>query len=95
MVGVIATVLTLLGRSMTWFACPLLILPLYAVPSVLAIGEVHTQLVKRVRGEGRGGEGEVHTQLVKRVREEGRRGRKGRGRSERRGEGKGCVLVHI
>ncbi len=49
MVVGIAAVLTGVGQSMVWFGRPLLIVPLYVVPSCLAVGEVHTQLVKRVR----------------------------------------------
>ena len=45
----IALMLTALGRPMAWFAHPLLIVPLYVFPSFLAMGEIHTQLVKRVR----------------------------------------------
>ena len=44
----VALLLTSLGRSMTWFSHPLLIIPLYILPSFLALGEVNTQLVKRV-----------------------------------------------
>lgn len=44
----VAGVLTLLGRSMFWFSQPLLIIPVYILLSILAVGEVHTQLIKRV-----------------------------------------------
>lgn len=45
----VATLLTVLGRSMTWYSQPLLIIPLYVLPSFLALGEVHAQLLKRVK----------------------------------------------
>ena len=72
----VAGLLTFLGRSMSYYSQPLLIIPLYAVPAALALGEVHTQLVKRVSVRetlylvlyavpAALALGEVHTQLVK------------------------------
>ena len=44
----IAALLTLLGCSMVWFSQPLLIIPLYMLPSFLAISEVHAQFINKV-----------------------------------------------
>lgn len=43
----VATVVTVSGRSMSWFSRPLLLIPLYALPAFLTVCEVHTQLIKR------------------------------------------------
>ena len=45
---VIAVVLQVLGRSLSWFAHPLLILPLYAVPSFVSIAAVHAYWIYKV-----------------------------------------------
>ncbi len=44
----IALFLSKLGRGMSWFAYPLVTLPLYGVSAVLAIGETNVQWMKWV-----------------------------------------------
>ncbi|XP_064386315.1 endoplasmic reticulum metallopeptidase 1-like isoform X1 [Halichondria panicea] len=46
----IALFLSKLGRGMSWFAYPLVTLPLYGVSAVLAIGETNVQWMKWNRG---------------------------------------------
>ena len=43
-----AILLGLTGHSMTWFTHSSLILPLYAVPALLAMAEVHSFWLKNV-----------------------------------------------
>ena len=45
---VVAVALQTLGRSMSWFAHPMLILPLYAVPSFMSIAAVHVYWISKV-----------------------------------------------
>jgi len=48
MVTIIGLLLSWLGRAMSWFSNPLFIIPLYAVPSMLVVGELNVQWMKWV-----------------------------------------------
>ncbi len=48
MAMIIALLLGSMGRSMSWFAHPLMIVPLYGVSSALVIGETNVQWMKWV-----------------------------------------------
>ena len=49
-VTIVGVLLSYVGRGMSWFAHPLFIVPLYAVPSILVVGEVNVQWMKWVSG---------------------------------------------